>query len=269
MSEGAPRRSGTFDVSRSIWDDPDFADEPFTQREAFLWLVSEANWAVGIRRGAHGHSIKLERGEVSHSLRFLAARWQWSKSRVGRVISVFKKRDIIRDTSRDSCQVYLIKNYNKFQSAAAIERDSKWDSKWDASGTGAGQERDKREPKEPKEPKEGRGKVNGSALDPPPKSDPLPVQKAFDNYNLVAHDLGLSIAQKLTPARYRKIHLRLQEGSLEEWNRALVALGEQPFLTGENNRGWRASLDFLLQPSSYMKILEGQYAQEGDRDGGL
>lgn len=35
---------GVFAVDRGVWDHPMFADEPFTEREAWLWMVSAAAW---------------------------------------------------------------------------------------------------------------------------------------------------------------------------------------------------------------------------------
>jgi len=89
-----------------------------------------------------------------------------------------------------------------------------------------------------------------------------PVTQAFENYNLVAGDLGLPRAEKLTPERRRKLRARLKDHGIDGWNGALVALEDQPFLLGKGPRGWRASLDFLLQPTSFTKVLERAYAQE-------
>lgn len=92
------------------------------------------------------------------------------------------------------------------------------------------------------------------------KSKPLPVKKAFENYNTAAGELGLPIAEKLTPERQRKLRARLSEHGLEGWNRALVQIENSEFLRGGGAKGWRAGLDFLLQPSSFNKVLEGGYA---------
>jgi hypothetical protein len=46
---------------------------------------------------------------------------------------------------------------------------------------------------------------------------------------------------------------------LEEWQRAMDALERSAFCRGENDRGWRADFDFLLQPKSFTKLLEGAY----------
>ena len=89
-----------------------------------------------------------------------------------------------------------------------------------------------------------------------------PVKKAFDNYNIAAKELGLPVAGKLTEDRRRKLRARLVEHGLEGWNGALVQIEKSSFLRGENDRGWRASLDFLLQPSSLNKVIEGYYADE-------
>ena len=52
-----------------------------------------------------------------------------------------------------------------------------------------------------------------------------------------------------------------QDIVLDEWKQAFAAIERSPFLKGENKTGWRASFDFLLQPSSFTKLIEGQYDQ--------
>lgn len=105
---------GVFAVSRGIWGDADFAAEPYTEREAFIWLVSAAAWKE-IRLGHGGTVIALQRAEFCFSLRFMAEKWQWKKDRVARFLLRMQNRDIIRDTSRDNIKIYSIKNYNRFQ----------------------------------------------------------------------------------------------------------------------------------------------------------
>lgn len=76
---------GVFAVDRGIWSDPDFPNEPFTEREAFLWLVGEAAWrATKTRVGTV--IVELERGQCAFSTRFMAAKFQWSEARVRRFL---------------------------------------------------------------------------------------------------------------------------------------------------------------------------------------
>lgn len=43
------------------------------------------------------------------------------------------------------------------------------------------------------------------------------------------------------------------------WEATIQRLSESPFANGSNDRGWRASVDFLLQAESHLKINEGKY----------
>lgn len=139
---------GVFAVSRSIWDHPIFEDEPFTQREAWMWLISAAAWKP-IKIGHCGQVISLGRGEFLFSVRFLADKFGWSKSRIGRFLERLEKQDMIRDAERDACKVYSIINYNEYQCVGLPDRDSSRDDVRDTSGTRAGHERDKEETLQP------------------------------------------------------------------------------------------------------------------------
>jgi uncharacterized protein YdaU (DUF1376 family) len=98
---------------------------------------------------------------------------------------------------------------------------------------------------------------------------PDPVRDAFEAYNKLAAELGLPIANALTDERRRKLKLRLN-GTPDRWYRALDRLRASPWCHGYNDRRWRADLDFMLQPKSYQRLLEGHYthlATTETRDG--
>lgn len=85
-------------------------------------------------------------------------------------------------------------------------------------------------------------------------------QLAFEAYNDVAQELGLSKAQVLTNERRNKIRQRLNEcGGLAGWADALGKIRGSPFLLGDNDRGWKANLDFILQRASFTRLMEGSY----------
>ena len=80
-------------------------------------------------------------------------------------------------------------------------------------------------------------------------------------YNEMAERAGLAKAQRLTTTRKSKLARRLTEcGGIEGWKDALEKVEASPFLTGDNSQGWRASFDFLLQESSFTKLMEGVYS---------
>jgi hypothetical protein len=103
----------------------------------------------------------------------------------------------------------------------------------------------------------------------------LQTLEAFNLYNATALKAGLPQAAKLTETRKRGIKARLKDygapkpSGLEAWKIALQNLERSAYLQGNGGgrQGWRADLDFLIQPSRFTKVVEGGYgngAHAGD-----
>jgi len=88
------------------------------------------------------------------------------------------------------------------------------------------------------------------------------IDQALAMYEQVAVELGLPKVRKLNDQRKASMRLRLKEHGLDGWAEAMQALRDSSHCQGENNRGWRANLDFVLQESSMLKLLEGVYADK-------
>lgn len=75
---------------------------------------------------------------------------------------------------------------------------------------------------------------------------------------------GLPRVQKLTEKRRRVIRTRWREDAerrdLAWWRRYFRLAGSTPFLNGENSRGWRADLEWLVSEANMLKVFEGKYA---------
>jgi DNA-directed RNA polymerase specialized sigma24 family protein len=100
--------------------------------------------------------------------------------------------------------------------------------------------------------------VAASAAPASGSAGPDPIDLAFERFRHVAGDLGLPVPNKLTDTRRRKLRARLKGGGLDVWETALEKLAASPFLCGEKT-DFRADLDFMLQESSFTKLLEGRY----------
>lgn len=59
--------------------------------------------------------------------------------------------------------------------------------------------------------------------------------------------------RRLAEARWR------DNPSTEYWAEIVARIARSPFCSGDNERGWRASFDFLIRPETQHKVLEGKY----------
>ncbi|MDW9902107.1 DNA replication protein [Sinorhizobium meliloti] len=95
----------------------------------------------------------------------------------------------------------------------------------------------------------------------PPKggSSPTAVDQVVTAFSDMARQSGLSVPRAITASRRRSLLLRIEEHGLPAVLDAIDRIGRSRFCRGENDRGWRADLDFLCQPKSFVSILEGKY----------
>ena len=70
--------------------------------------------------------------------------------------------------------------------------------------------------------------------------------------------------RQVTNGRMKKIGQRLKtHPSRDFWRDVFSKANQTPFLKGENDRGWRADLDwFVKDDESALKVLEGKYDRE-------
>ena len=94
---------------------------------------------------------------------------------------------------------------------------------------------------------------------PPETDDVLSSAEVIEAWNKLADDCGLPKIARMTESRKRQLAARIRDHPFEDWAAALAAVRRSPFCKGDNPRGWRANFDFLLQPSSFTKLLEGHY----------
>lgn len=86
------------------------------------------------------------------------------------------------------------------------------------------------------------------------------LQIAANYWNEVAEQVGVPKINGLAGQRAKHLAARLKEiGSLGEWVSSVNALKDQPFLTGKNDRNWRANFDWFVNPTNFSKVIENTY----------
>jgi hypothetical protein len=107
--------SGTVNISRDIWGDECFKSEPFTEREAFMWLIMEASWKQRTKR-VGDYIVNLDRGQAASSVRFMAKAWGWTPAKVQRFVDRLKKLKKITVKTDTGVSVVTVCKYDDYQS---------------------------------------------------------------------------------------------------------------------------------------------------------
>ena len=81
-------------------------------------------------------------------------------------------------------------------------------------------------------------------------------------WNVFAEGHKLSVIQEIEPgsARERSLLARLRTPGFDIEN-IFRAIHEQPFLYGDNDKGWLVTFDWILSPRNLTKIMERAYAK--------
>lgn len=87
-------------------------------------------------------------------------------------------------------------------------------------------------------------------------ADPLPPLARI--WNQFAGNLPK--VKECSSKRRKAVSARMREHpELDYWTLVISKLNDSPFCRGDNNRQWRATFDFLIQPGTAEKALEGAY----------
>lgn len=75
----------------------------------------------------------------------------------------------------------------------------------------------------------------------------------------------LPMVSKLTEKRKTAIRKFLNEFTIDDFTHICAIANNNDFLTGKNDRNWKADFDFLLRTDKATAILEGKYTQKRDK----
>lgn len=104
-------------VQTSIFDHEVFAAEPFSEREAWLWLISKAAWKDTVHR--IGASVMpVPAGSLFVTIREMQAAWKWTSTRrVHQFLELLSSQNMIETSSETGKTLVTVCNYSKYQNA--------------------------------------------------------------------------------------------------------------------------------------------------------
>lgn len=135
------RERGYIALSRDILRHPVVgASKPYTRHTAWVWLLIEAVWKPSRGAAEIGRSIRtydLQRGQLSHSLRYIANEWRWTVKSVRSFLAVLQKHRMITTQTDTGQTVITICNYDVYQSPTVNEEtqtDTQKGTQWARNG---------------------------------------------------------------------------------------------------------------------------------------
>ena len=87
-----------------------------------------------------------------------------------------------------------------------------------------------------------------------------------DDYNRICSNLPKVTA--LSDARKKAIKARINKYGFDGVTKAFQKASESDFLNGTNGRNWRANFDWIMKDANMAKILDGNYDNRGQTEGG-
>lgn len=241
--------SGTVNIARAIFDHAIFADEPKTEREAWIWLVVEASWKPREKRVGKV-IVKTQRGQLATSIRFLAGAWKWTAPKVQRYLKRLEKASMIVTSADTGVSVLTICNYDEYQSGGK------------ASDTAPIQKRYSSDTNDKKDERREEGKEQDATASLPAVPDHQPIDEvaeAVHAYKATAAQKGWPIPQQLDQTRRRAISGRIRDaGGVDGWRIAIEKAAGSEFL-GQARPFSGFGIDWIAKPANFKKIMEGNY----------
>ncbi len=243
---------GWIKVHRSMSDHFLWNSEPFSKGQAWLDLLLHANFTdneILIK----GQVVKLARGQQARSEVTLAKHWKWSRNKVRRFLELLKKEGMIVSETTHLTSIISVCNYDSFQSGDTADGTSI------ETSVGTSSEQVTKHSKECKERKEGKEYIT------PTKADSIPYEKIAQLYNEVCTNLPKVLnPEKLNDKRKRAIkkfwnHSEEFQNS-EYLAKYFEAANRHDFWIGNNDRGWRADIEFLMRIEQHDKLREMNHA---------
>lgn len=210
----------------------------------WIWLLSEANWKDK-KALINSRVIEMKRGQLIYGREAFSRKCGVSISKLRRIIKILQKEGMIDQQKTNKYTLITITKYEQYQ--------------------GIDQQNANRTPTErqqtttPKQDKQS-NKVNK-------RREAKASCQQVDAHEIITlwNSKGLGRLTEMLPARRQKINSRTKDRlkDLQAWDNYFTIFVDSHFLSGGKSN-WKASFDWALNPTNMMKVIEGNYSNDGN-----
>jgi len=223
-----------------------------TKLEAWIDLLMLVNFAEGTH--VVGNEVKVvPLGSKYITIRQLSKRWKWSTTKVTSFLNLLKSDEmILLENSNNKKTLLTVVNWELYQFDKDIKKTQKR------------QEKDKKKTLNNNENKENK-ENNIPSLFPEEELPPdkpvnqVPYQKILALY----HETCISFPKIRALSKEREEHIgaryKQYKCDIEVFRELFLKVESSDFLKGDNDRKWKATLDWMMNETNMAKILEGKY----------
>ena len=90
------------------------------------------------------------------------------------------------------------------------------------------------------------------------------IPKHLECIVIAWNNLNLSTIKSIQNTRLKLLNARIKDYGIDGVLQAINNIKESSFLKGQNNKNWTITFDWLIKPSNFIKVLEGNYTDKED-----
>mgnify|MGYP006278713339 CR=1 FL=1 len=248
---------GYIKLYRTLLDSEAFAHEGLLK--VWIWCLLKASYKqrhVPVAIGPGQGTVELEPGQFPFGRHTAAEELNMASSTVRNRMEKLQKMGKLDIQPDSHYSVVTVCNWEVYQQTG------------DPNGQASGQAQDNQ--------RTGKGHKQEQSKDEK-EHNPMPFEKIMKTWNRFAEQNDVAQIRKLTDKRKRKVRLRWKEwtsddsidDAFQHYRRTLHRATQQPFLMGDNDRGWQMDFDWLFRNEEHgIRIWEGKYggSQSGKRN---
>lgn len=250
---------GWFKVHRSLMDHW-CATEP-EALAVWLRMLCEANFEAK-KANVYGQLVEVGRGQLVYGRKEFSKRSGVTEMKLRRIVSMLESDGMIIQQKRSKFTLISIVCYEEYQ-----DSNQQTPSKQPANN---------QQTTTPKEVKKLRSKETDSTSPDDDavegndeKAKNVPHQAVIDLYHknlpmLAETKVWNDRRRKALKARWFSGLSHPEHGGINEltwWDAYFAYVARCPHLIGENDRGWAADLEWLINETNLIKVIEGRYSK--------
>lgn len=232
-------------------------EKEFKKKLLYLTICSNENYQRRLKEFDSGVVKLTLRGLSDDLYKFSAKKYKLSKSIISTYLTELVDEGLLEviqkgSNNNNSASLYRITTYKKARTDNGTETrtDNRTDKYSNFNGLDITNRTDTRtdiKTENWNSKKELIKRINKKEL----------YSEIVERFNFICNRLPKVI--KITDKRKKSIDSRIKEYNQETIYKVFDMVASNKFLNGDNDRGWKADFDWLLNPNNFIKVLEGKY----------